>query len=74
MRPVVVVVRFPLEEIKYIFRFFFSFVQSGVETKCGVASATQHATPPEFDGKFDGKQSVSTQGSPCLPCCARDTA
>ena len=29
-------VRSPLEEIKYLFTFIFSFHRSGVETKCGV--------------------------------------
>ena len=37
-------VRSPLEEIKYLFKFIFLSLHSDV--------ATQHATPPELDGKW----------------------
>ena len=60
-------VRSPLEEVKYLFTFLFSFLRSGVEG-AALSSATQHAMPPEL-----GEWSVLTLGSLCLPCCARDT-
>ena len=48
-------VRTPPEEIKYLFTFIFSFIRSGVATKAGLNSATQHAMPPELGGKWGMK-------------------
>ena len=42
-------VRSPLEEMKYVLKYIFPFLCSGVEAKRGVElPATQHAKPPEF--------------------------
>ena len=50
--------RSPLEEIKYLFTFIFSFPRSGVEAMRWES----------------GKRSILTLSSLCLPWCVRDTA
>ena len=44
-------VRSSLEEIKYLLKFIFSFLRSGVEARRTLNSATQHAMPSEFGRK-----------------------
>ena len=56
----------PLEEMKYLFKFLFPFLRSGVEAKCGVSSTT-----PESGGKWGTeclRHSVPLLRSPCLHC------
>ena len=66
-------VRSPLQKMKYLFIFIFSFRRSGVEqSKATLSSATQHVMPPEFGRS--GERKVLTLGSLCLPCCVRDIA
>ena len=46
-------VRSPLEEMKYLFAFIFSFLRFVVEAKsAALSSTTQHAMPPEFEEKW----------------------
>ena len=64
-------VRSPLEEMKYLLKFIFPFLRSGVEAKRGVPPLN-----PQYlqNSAESGKWSVLTLGSLCLPCCVRDTA
>ena len=71
------------EDMKYLFKFIFSYPRSGVEAKRELAfsSATQHAMPlsDSFQISFqisaeNGEWSVLTLGSHRLPSCVRDTA
>ena len=64
----------PLEEMKYLFTFIFSFLSSGVEAKRGVEFC--HSTPnaSRIRQKVGNERSVLTLDSLCLPCCVRDTA
>ena len=62
-------VRSPLEELKYLLKFIFPFLPSGVKAKRGVEFSHSIRNPAE-----SGKRSVLTLGSLCLPCCVRDTS
>ena len=42
----------PLEKIKYLFKFVFLFIRSGIEAKPELSSVTQHSMLPEFGGKW----------------------
>ena len=59
-------VRSPLEEMKYLFKFIFPFLRSGVKAKCGVEF--------RYSCNESGERSILTLGSLCLPCCVRDRA
>ena len=56
-------VRSPLEVMKFLLKFIFPFLRSGVEAKGGVefCHSTRNASRIRL-------------GSLCLPCCVRDTA
>ena len=45
-------VRSLLKEIKYLFKFIFSFLRFGVMAKCGVEFRHSYAMLPEFGGKW----------------------
>ena len=62
-------VRSPLEEMKYLLKFIFLFLRSGVEAKRGVEF--HHSLQKSAKS---GERSVLTLGSLCLPCCVQDTA
>ena len=67
-------VRSPLEEVKYLFKFIFPFLRSGVETKRGVEFCHSTRNASRIRGEESEERSVLTLGSLCLPCCVRDTA
>ena len=68
-------VRSPLKETKYLLKFIFPFLCSGVERKnAAISSATQHAMPPEFGRKWLMECKTLTLVSLCLCLCVRDTA
>ena len=66
-------VRSPLEEMKYLLKFIFPFLRSGVEAK-----ARRWVLPLNTQCLQNlaesGDRSVLTIGSLCLPCFVRDTA
>ena len=55
-------VRSPLEEMKYLYKFIFSFLRSGRRRvkSTALSSATQHAMPPEFGRKW-GTECLNTR-------------
>ena len=63
-------VRSLFEKMKYLFKFIFPFLRSGVEAKRSVEFG--HSMSPEFSGKW-GTDFINTS-SLCLPCCVRDTS
>ena len=64
-------VRSPLEEMKYLFTFIFSFLRSGVEAKsAALSSAPQHAMLPELGGKWV-TECLNTRFPPPTLLCAR---
>ena len=66
-------VRSPLEEIKYVFKFIFRFLRSGVEARSGVEF--RHSARNAFKNSVENlEQSVLTLGSLCMPCCVWDIA
>ena len=55
-------VRSPLEEMKYLLKFIFPFLRSGVKAhSAALSSATQHAIPPEFGRKLSGTECLNTR-------------
>ena len=66
-------VRSPLEEMKYLLKFIFPFLRSGVEVKRGVEFCHSTRNTSRIRQKV-GNGSVLTLGSLCLPCCVRDIA
>ena len=67
-------VRSPLEEIKYLLKFIFPVLRSGVEVKRDVEFCHFIITQCLQNSTENGERSVLTLGSLCLPCCLRDTA
>ena len=65
-------VRLPLEEMKYLFKYIFSFLRSGVEAKRDVEF--RHSTQCLQNSVESGERSALTLGYLCLHCCMRDTA
>ena len=61
---------FPLEEMKYLLKFIFPFLRSGVEAKRGVEFCYSRTQCLQNSAE-SGDRSVSTLGSLCLPCCVR---
>ena len=76
-------------EMKYLIKFIFSFLNSGIEAKCGVefhhsrtsrtsGSPGTSSTRRKFwnfqNSAEDGERKVFTLNSLYLPCCVRDTA
>ena len=64
-------VRSPLEEMKYLLKFIFPFLRSGIEAKVWVLSLNTQCLQNSAES---GKTECLTLGSFCLPCCVRDTA
>ena len=63
----------PLEEMKYLLKFIFPFLRSGVEAKRGVEYSHSTRNASRIRQKV-GNGSVLTLGFLCLPSCVRDTA
>ena len=53
-------VRSPLEDMKYLLKFIFPFLRSGVEAKRVLLSSAQHAMSPEF-GRNWGTECLNTR-------------
>ena len=63
-------VRSPLEEMKYLFTFIFSFIYSFWcrGESAALSSATQHVMPPEIGGKWGTEYLNNSSPLPTLLC------
>ena len=66
-------VRSPLEEIKYLFKFIFSYLRSGVEAKVRRRVPLINMQYLQNSAE-NGERSVLELNSLCLPCCVHDIA
>ena len=57
-----------LEEVKYLFKFIFSLLCSGVEQGAVLSSTTEQAMSPEFGGKWETECLNTKSPLPSLLC------